>query len=181
MLVRWIRQNETSPDVWNQSSQSDTSVQSGWVFCIKKSNLFIIDQQIQPNKRSFVLFVTKTLKKRASESVDPSEQSSPQPPSHHSRPCDLFLNLWRLVRGGQLYKIDNVRHAHHYTHTRNSVRGVVLGRFHSFTSKFFRCVGGPPIQICLLTFERAYARSRHVSVCVRVKKMMQSGSNSVSR
>lgn len=82
MLVRWIRQNETSPDVWNQSSQSDTSVQSGWVFCIKKSNLFIVDQQIQPNKREVSFLSFKNPQKRASESVDPSEQSSPQPPYH---------------------------------------------------------------------------------------------------
>lgn len=61
-------------------------------FLYKKSNLFIVDQQIQPNKGKFRSYRLENPRKRASESVDPSEQSSPQPPSHHSRPCDLFLN-----------------------------------------------------------------------------------------
>lgn len=51
-------------------------------FLYKKSNLFIVDQQIQPNKREVSFLSFKNPQKRASESVDPSEQSSPQPPYH---------------------------------------------------------------------------------------------------
>lgn len=101
-------------------------------FLYKKneSNLFIVDQQIQPNqerKFSSFRYIKKPLKKAR---VKVSIKVSNLPSTYTQQAVRFIFNPNTSLRGANSTKsITSDTH----TTAANSVRGVVLGRFHSFT------------------------------------------------